>query len=125
MEKERTFFYDTYALFEIFKGNKNYLDYISEIGIVTTKLNLMELYYGLLTEFGIDVAEFYYSKYREFCADASDTVIKTAMQFRAQHKKRNLSYIDCVGYIFADEMKIKFLTGDKEFKDMPNVEFVK
>ena len=125
MEKERTFFYDTYALFEIFKGNKNYLNYISDIGIVTTKLNLMELYYGLFLEFGINVAEFYYNKYREFCADASDNIIKTAMQFKAQHKKRNLSYVDCVGYAFANEMKIKFLTGDKEFKDMPNVEFVK
>jgi len=125
METERTFFYDTYALFEIFKGNKNYLNYISDIGIVTTKLNLMELYYGLFVEFGINVAEFYYNKYKEFCADASDNTIKAAMQFKAQHKKRNLSYVDCVGYAFANEMKIKFLTGDKEFKDMPNVEFVK
>ena len=32
---------------------------------------------------------------------------------------------DCVGYVVAKRVGVKFLTGDREFKDMPNVEFVK
>jgi len=47
------------------------------------------------------------------------------MTFRALNKKRNLSYVDCIGYIIAKQRNIKFLTGDKEFEYMENVEFVK
>src|SRR3989338_11077382 len=117
---EKAFFFDTYALFEIAKGNENYLEYSSDTGIVTTKLNLMELYYGLLVNFGKSVADQYYERYKEFCIEASDDVIKSAMQFRVQNKKKNLSYVDCIGYSLAAEAKIKFLTGDKEFENMPN-----
>ncbi len=125
MEKENVFFYDTYAIFEIAKGNKNYINYISNIGIVTTKLNLMELYYRLFVTFGIEIAEMNYNKYREFSVEVEDEIVKRAMQFRAEHKNKDFSYVDCIGYIFAREKNIKFLTGDEQFKDMPNVEFVK
>ena len=39
--------------------------------------------------------------------------------------KRNVSMTDCVGYILAKQLGIKFLTGDKEFEHLDNVEFVK
>ena len=122
---EKVFFYDTYAIFEIAKGNKNYADYIEDVGIVTTKFNLMELYYRLLVIFGIDVAEFYYNRYRQFVIDVEDSIINKAMIFRVQNKNKDLSYVDCIGYIFAIEKKIKFLTGDIQFKEMGNVEFVR
>ena len=125
MEGTRTFFYDTYAIFEIAKGNPNYDDYTDNIGIAITKLNLMELYYKFLINFGIEMAELYYEKYKQFAVDISDTLIKNAMILRAKHKSKDLSYADCVGYAFAIEHKIKFLTGDIQFKDIENVEFVK
>ena len=125
MEGARTFFYDTYAIFEIAKGNPNYDDYTDNVGIAITKLNLMELYYKLLISFGIEMAELYYEKYKQFAVDISDTLIKNAMLLRAKHKSKDLSYVDCIGYAFAIEHKIKFLTGDRQFKDMDNVEFVK
>ena len=37
----------------------------------------------------------------------------------------NLSYVDYIGYILAKQRNVKFLTGDKEFENMDNVEFVK
>ena len=111
--------------FEIVKGNPAYLKYSKEIGIVTTKFNLMELYYRLLVMFGIEIAEFSYNKYKQFSVEVDDDIIKKAMQFRALNKSKDLSYVDCVGYIFANEKKIKFLTGVIQFKDMPNVEFVR
>jgi predicted nucleic acid-binding protein len=40
-------------------------------------------------------------------------------------KDRSLSYADCVGYITARKFGIPFLTGDKEFKDMEGVIFIK
>ena len=42
----KTYFFDTYAFFEIITGNKSYMKFINGINFVTTKLNLMELYYG-------------------------------------------------------------------------------
>ena len=125
MKEDEAYFYDTYALFEIIKGNPNYLRYSKNIGVVTTRLNLMELYYRLLVTFGVDIAELSYNKYKEFSAEIGDEIIKKAMQFRAINKSKDLSYVDCIGYIFANEKKIKFLTGDIQFKNLPNVEFVK
>ena len=39
--------------------------------------------------------------------------------------KRKPSYIDCIGYMVAKRLNIKFLTGDKDFEDLDNVKFVK
>jgi len=121
----KTFFFDTYALYEIIEGNKNYRSYIKNVAIVTTKLNLMELYYGLLVNYNEKTANDLYDKFLSYYTSIDDNSIKKAMIFRALNKKKDLSYIDCVGYIISKQRNIKFLTGDKEFEDMENVEFVK
>ena len=41
------------------------------------------------------------------------------------HRKQDLSMTDCVGYVVAKRLGVKFLTGDKEFRNFQNVEFVK
>ncbi len=118
------FFFDTYALHGIFKSNQNYKPYISDVQIVLTRLNLMEFYYGIFITKGKEAADLYYDRLVEFAVDLSDEVIKKAMIFRAQNRNKKLSYVDCIGYIIAKSLNIKFLTGDKEFKNMENVEFV-
>lgn len=123
--QEKTFFFDTYALFEITRGNKNFVPYLKDIGIVTSRLNLMELYYRLVNLDGIDKAEFYFEKFRKFCIEIDDKILKKAMIFRVQQKRKDLSYVDCIGYIFAKYAGMKFLTGDIQFKDFENVEYVK
>ena len=125
MAEETILFYDTYAILEIISGNTNYKNYLKNIGIVTTKLNLMELYYRLYILHGIETAEFYYKKYNQFVMEVGDSTIKKAMVFKAENRKKDLSYVDCIGYVFAKENKIKFLTGDIQFKDMDDVEFVR
>ena len=62
----RTFFFDTYALYEIIEGNKNYRSYIKNVAIVTTKLNLMELYYGLLVNYNEKTANDLYDKFLSY-----------------------------------------------------------
>ena len=47
------------------------------------------------------------------------------MKFKIKYKKQDLSYADCIGYIYAIKNNLLFLTGDKEFKDLKSVEFVK
>ena len=42
----------------------------------------------------------------------------------SEYKKFDLSYADCLGYVISKKLNIRFLTGDKQFKDLPNVEFV-
>src|SRR3989344_5612964 len=116
----KTFFFDTYALFEIIEGNNNYKSYLKDVVIVTTKLNLMELHYGLFLKYGKEVANKYYNKFVVFAIDIDDEVIKIANEFKAELRKRKLSYIDCIGYTIARINNIKFLTGDQQFFDLDN-----
>lgn len=120
-----TYFFDTYALYEIIEGNNNYKPYINNIAMITTKLNLMELHYGLLLKYGKAIADKYYKELIRFAIKISDEIIIKANELKASFKKRKLSYVDCIGYTIALQKNIKFLTGDKEFTDLKNVEFVK
>ena len=47
------------------------------------------------------------------------------MGFRFNNLKKDISMTDCIGYFLAKSLGIKFLTGDKEFENMKDVEFVK
>ena len=126
MENIRTLFFDTYALFEIIEGNQSYREqYTIGVAIVTTRLNLMELHYGLLAKYRKEEADRYYDRLLEFTVEITDNIIKSASEFRLSLKKRDLSYIDCIGYILARSRGIKFLTGDRQFEDLEGVEFVK
>ncbi len=119
-----TYFFDTYAFHELIKGGENYKAYTAA-SILTTRLNLMELYYTMLLKYGQQEAERCYSLFLDFVVDIDDDIIKEAMMFKKESKKRSLSYIDCIGYILAKRRGVKFLTGDKEFEHLENVEFVK
>jgi len=120
----QTFFFDSYALIELYRGNKNYEKY-KKVNVVTSYFHLYELYYNLIKfnkeEEFIDFFKFI----QNFCVILKFEWIPVAVKFRFLHKKRDLSYADCLGYIIAEDLKIKFLTGDEQFKDLPNVEFVK
>lgn len=118
----KAYFFDTYALYELIQGNKNYSHYTTA-GIITTKLNLMELYYGLLREYGQETADYYFDQFAEYCIEIHDAAMKTAMSLKLKNKR--LSYVDCIGYTLAAQFSVPFLTGDKEFKGMKNVEFKK
>jgi predicted nucleic acid-binding protein len=121
----KTYFFDTYAFFEVVNGNFNYDKYSRDVAIVTTKLNLMELHYGLLLLYDKEKADEYYDKFVKFAIEITDDIIKLANYFKKVMKTRNVSYVDCIGYTLAKSRNILFLTGDKQFKDLDNVEFVK
>ena len=117
------YYFDTYAFIEIIKGNPAYSKFI-KTDLVTTKLNLMEVYYWLLNNFGRQTADTFYDETVEYAAEIQDGIIKEAMVFRMQNKSKNLSYVDCIGYILSKANGLKFLTGDRQFKGIDNVEFV-
>jgi len=125
MEEIKHFFFDTYAFIEIVKENENYKSYKKDVGIVTTILNLMELHYSLLRTVGKEEADKHFDRLLPFVIQIPNEVIKKANEFKVINRKRKISYVDCIGYVFSMRMNIKFLTGDKEFKGFENVEFVK
>ena len=117
-----TFFFDTYAIFEIIAGNTKYARYTSSRPI-TTIFNLAELNRNLRKEIGKKIADEYTEKYSEFLVDVTIDDVKNAIDIKTTYK--NLSIPDSIGYTVAKRLGVKFLTGDNDFKDMVNVEFVK
>lgn len=124
MAQNETFYFDTYAIFEIIRSNANYLKYLKS-KVVTSKLNLFELYYTIKRDFGEAPAIQNVKNYYKFVRDFSLAILINAARFKLTNRSLNLSLVDCIGYSIAKSMGIKFLTGDEKFKNMPNVEFVK
>ena len=118
------YFFDSYALIEVFKGNINY-DRFKDSVIVTTKLNLFEIFYIISRDVNKEIAAYLLEKYYKFIADYGHKIIEFAALFRLENKQKNFSMTDCIGYKMAEFLGIKFLTGDNQFKNLPNVEFVK
>ena len=119
-----TYFFDSYAIIEIVKDNPNYKKYAEEI-VVISIFNLAEIYWSALNDLRDDKAKEIYRKFRECVVEIDDDTIMEAIKFRKEHKKKDLSYTDCIGYTYALKNNLLFLTGDKEFESMKNVEFVK
>ena len=115
-------FFDTYALFEVIRGNPNYKAY-QDIMVITTVFNLAELNYGLKKETGQKTADDFTDKFAFSVVAVTVSDVKEAMSLR--FKKKDLSIPDAIGYTVAQRLGLKFLTGDDDFKDMPEVEFVK
>jgi len=60
-----------------------------------------------------------------YSQDVPVEILVKTMKLRRVQRSRNLSFFDCVGYVFAEEQGCVFVTGDKEFQHWKNVEFVK
>ena len=119
------FFYDSYAVIEYIKNNPHFISYFEDHTDFITLFNLVEIYYSVLSESNKEKADAVLDTLFPLVVEPNKETIKEAMNLRLRHKKRKLSYADCVGYQIAKERKILFLTGDKEFKDLPNVIFLK
>jgi len=120
----KRYFFDTYAVIEIVSGSSYYAKFIEETPTITV-FNLAEIYYSAINNLDEEKAEEIYKKYSCCVVPINDEVLKDAMKFRKQNKKRSLSYTDCIGYIYAKKNNLIFLTGDKEFQELENVEFIK
>ena len=120
-----TFFYDSYAFIEYFRGNIDFKSYFEEHTGITTIFNIAEIYYSVLHEKGKGIADDILTTLWSQVVDIDRPVLQKAMVFRFLHQKKKLSYADCIGYETACSRNILFLTGDMQFKDLPQVEFVK
>lgn len=118
------YFFDTYALVEMAKGNKNYEKYSKE-NIRLSVFNLVEFFYSVLNDFDEQTAKKEVEKLNYEKLEVTDEIIEEACRFRHKNKPKKLSYADCIGYALAKQHNLKFLTGDMQFRGMENVEFVK
>ncbi|MFH1586831.1 MAG: PIN domain-containing protein [Candidatus Diapherotrites archaeon] len=118
------YFFDSYALIEIAKGNENYKPYKSE-PVFTSIFQLYEFSYSVVSSEGEEKASGEIKKVNANLIEVTEKDIIAASKFRFDKRKQKLSYADCIGYVLAKKHGIKFLTGDKEFRNLGNVEFVK
>lgn len=120
---DSAYFFDSYAIIELIEGNPAYIPY-KEARLATTTFNLVEVHYYLLRKFGNRFAEAFFKSLLNTIVDYVP-YIPQANEMRYSMRKTDVSTTDCIGYLVAQAVGMKFLTGDKEFKNMPNVEFVK
>ena len=118
------YFFDSYAINELVKGNPLYAKYGNEV-VVITQFNLVEIYWSFMNDFDEKKANELYTYFKDCVAPIEDVVIQNAIKFRKENKKRKLSYADCIGYCYALYHNLLFLTGDKEFEKLPYVEFLR
>ncbi|MEK6926498.1 MAG: PIN domain-containing protein [Nanoarchaeota archaeon] len=121
----KAFFFDTYAIIEINKGNPAYKKYAFGVKIILSKLNILEYIYFLIREKKESQIEEAFSKLSKFNVDYDDKILLDAAKMKFKFVKEKLSFVDCIGYYIAKKYNCKFLTGDEKFKNKENVEFVK
>ena len=115
---------DAYALIEIANQNPVFAYLLNE-DVVITDITMAEFYGNLYRKLGYQTAEYWYKKMSFFCVPVSRDLLVKAIRLRIDKRKQNLSFFDCVGYTYSVENNLQFVTGDKEFKELPNVEFIK
>ena len=91
---------------------------------VITDLTLAEFYSILYRQNEESAAVEWNHKLHAYCRAVSRQILITALKYRIDHKKENLSIFDCVGYIFALENNLNFVTGDRAFKNKEGVMFI-
>ena len=117
------YLFDTYALMEILDENINYETYTNLKPIINDFI-FAEFCYNLFKD-NTNNAKELIDEIKPAIAHADPEWIEEAMKLRFSLGKRNVSMTDCIGYVMAKKLGIKFLTGDKEFQNFDNVEFVK
>lgn len=118
------YFWDSFAVIELLQGSRAYAAFKQE-PITITIFNLVDIYWAVLRDLGAKKADEIFNRLRACVVDVGDETLRDAMQYRERHRKRRLSYADCIGYVYAKRKRMRFLTGDKEFKGVRNVRFTR
>jgi predicted nucleic acid-binding protein len=119
------FFYDSYSVLAYLSDSPGYAAYFEKDTGVLTRLNLMEICHVILRAHGRRAAHEVLEAYSARDIEFSLLDVEGAMKLRHELRKLELSYADALGYHIAKKQGLKFLTGDKAFEGLPNVEFVR
>ena len=121
---KKMYFFDTYAIIELAESNPSY-DKYRDFEIVTSVLNIGEMYQIILRKKGKEPADNWFMDSNLKLLEITPEIIIDAVQFRHSNKKNDFSLQDAVGYKLSLKHNLKFLTGDRQFENLPNIEFVK
>lgn len=116
-------YFDTYALFERLRGSEAYARF-QAAPVVTHQMNVYELVTALLREQSETRARALVHGLAPNYLDAELDDLFAAADFRAEQARKRVSHVDALGYVLARKHGLRFLTGDKAFKGMENVEYV-
>jgi uncharacterized protein len=125
---------DTYAFIEALTGNPRYARIVRSGRVVTTALNVLELHHSLVRSgVGAEEAERISRATLSLVVDVPAEVALSAARICLQVNDRlrnaksvaRMSYIDAWGYEGARALGLPFLTGDRVFRKLPGVEFVR
>ena len=126
------FFFDTYAMLAIARGDTRFEPYL-DVEPVTTWWNVMEFYFVSRRD-GVERtrAEQLARRYRPRCLEPDEATCFAGAEFRLRHRYRDssgrmkrVSYADALGYHCALAERVPFLTGDRGFRGLPGVEYVR
>ena len=109
---------------ELAEGGPSY-DKYRGIEITTSVLNIGEIYQVILRKEGKEAADNWIKKINFKLLEITQEIIIEAVYFRYVNKKNDFSLPDAVGYKLSSKHDLKFLTGDRQFENLSNVEFVK
>ena len=118
------YFADTYAYIEVLKDNPSYHRFKKSV-FLTSQYTVAELAYFFIRQDQEPTAIQVASRISDDVINASLPTLLRAMKLKFLYRQKKLSYTDCIGYALARDLGVKFLTGDKQFKDLPDVEFVR
>ena len=119
-----SYFFDTYAIIELMKNNPNY-EKFKEFEIITGIMNIGELYNIILRTKGKESADSWFKSCDFELLELTPEIMVKSIYLRFANKSKNISAADAIGYVTSLKHNLKFLTGDKQFEKMMNVEFVK
>jgi predicted nucleic acid-binding protein len=114
---------DTYALVEMHGGNPD-IEHIYEEEYCVPELLVVEFYDIMYRRYGLKTAEYWKRRLSNVTVTTPRELLFLAMRFKRDHNKEDLSFFDCVGYMYARQHKMQFVTGDKAFKGKPGVKFI-
>jgi predicted nucleic acid-binding protein len=120
------YFLDSYAIIEYLKGNSKFTKIIDNDTIYTSDFQLMEVYYFGIKDVDEEEAEKYYEAFASVKVLIPEKTLKNAMKTRLEFQKKgcNISYVDAIGYQYAVDNNLKFVTGDLAFKGLKSVEYL-
>ena len=121
------FLADSYALVAFLEGNERYVGIFRRKSLVTTAMNVLEVYATLLRRIGRGEARELAAGLSSLAVPIPTEVALSAGEFRQsmRSRKRDCSYIDAWGYASAQYLGVPFLTGDPAFRRIEHVEFVR
>lgn len=131
MTADTTYVLDAYALIGFFRDEPGTADAVddlfrraarSEIKLVAATVNIGELYYRTMREFGTERALEVLAYFEDYEVEAVPVDQSLAIDGAALKGTFRISYADCIAAALAQRMDGVLVTGDRGFEQIPDLQ---